>query len=137
MTGTTVGTADSSGAPRSRRARVVWGVRSRILLWYVLLMSAAIFASVLVVRRVLTVQVDQRIDDALVQEMDELRRLAKGRDPDTGQRFGGNVERIFDVFLRRNIPARNEVHLTFSNGQPFLRSRQVAPYRLDRDAELA
>ena len=137
MTGTMAETADSNGTPRSRPARVVWGVRSRILLWYVLLMSVAIVASVLVVRRVLTVQVDQRIDDALVQEMDELRRLAKGRDPDTGQRFRGNVERIFEVFLQRNIPARNEVHLTFVNNQPFLRSRQVAPYRLDRDRELA
>ena len=135
--GTTVETADRNGAPRSRPARVVWGVRSRILLWYVLLMSVATVASVLVVRRVLTVQVDQRIDDSLVQEMDELRRLAKGQDPDTGEPFGGNVERIFEVFLQRNIPARNEVHLTFVNNQPFLRSRQVAPYRLDRDAELA
>ena len=97
-------TADSDGASRSRPARVVWGVRSRILLWYVLLMSAAIIASVLVVRRVLKVQVDQQIDDALVQEMDELRRLAQGRDPDTGERFGGNVERIFEVLIRGPRP---------------------------------
>jgi signal transduction histidine kinase len=135
---TTVGTtADRGTAQPSRRARVVWSVRSRILLWYVLLMSVAIVASVLVVRRVLTVQVDRRIDDQLVQEMDELRKLARGRDPDTGQRFRGDVERIFEVFLQRNIPAKNEAHLTFVDARPYLRSRQVAPYRLDRDVELA
>jgi signal transduction histidine kinase len=135
LAGTTVARTEPD-AHGSRSPRVVWGVRSRILLWYVILMSVATVASVLVVRSVLTAQVDQRIDDALVQELDELRRLVRGRDPATGQPFGENVERIFEVFLQRNIPARNEVHLTFVNNQPFLRSRQVAPYRLDRDAEL-
>jgi signal transduction histidine kinase len=115
---------------------VVWGIRSRILLWYVLLMSAAIVASVLVVGRVLTVQVDSRIDAALVQETEELRRLARGRDPETGERFRGDVSRIFEVFFQRNVPARNEAFLTFLDGQMYLRSRQVTPYRLDRDTDL-
>jgi signal transduction histidine kinase len=120
-----------------RSPRVLWGVRSRILLWYVVLMSAAIVASVLVVRRVLTVQVDSRIDASLVQETNELRDLARGRDPETGERFRGDVVRIFDVFLERNIPVRNEAYLTFVGGQPYLRSSPyVTPYRLDQDPEL-
>jgi signal transduction histidine kinase len=124
---------DVGGGPR----RVLWGLRSRILVWYVLLLTAAIAASVLVVRRVLTVQVDQRIDDYLVQEADELRQLAGGRDPVTGERFRGDVARIFDVFLERNIPVQNEAHLTFVDGLPFKRSSPyVTPYRLDRDPEL-
>jgi signal transduction histidine kinase len=121
-----------------RPGRFPWGVRSRILFWYVLLMAVATVASVLVLSRILTVQVDSRIDAALVQETDEVRRLATGRDPETGERFGGDVRRIFEVFLRRNIPARNEVYLTFLDGRPFLRSpRVVAPtYRLDQDPDL-
>jgi signal transduction histidine kinase len=114
----------------------MWGIRSRILLWYVLLLSVAIVASVLVVRRVLTVQVDSRIDAALVQETEELRKLARGLDPETGERFRGDVARIFEVFFQRNVPARNEAFLTFLDGQPYLRSRQVTPYRLDTDPEL-
>jgi signal transduction histidine kinase len=119
-----------------RPPRVRWGLRSRILTWYVLLLAAAIAASVFVVRRVLTVQMDTRIDEALVQETDELRKLAGGRDPKTGERFHGDVARIFQVFLERNIPARNEAYLTFVDGQPFFRSRQVTPYRLDHDPAL-
>ena len=113
-----------------------WGLRSRILTWYVLLLAAAIAASVIVVSRVLTVQVDNRIDEGLVQETDELRRLSRGRDPATGERFRGDVERIFDVFLGRNIPARNEAYITFVGGEPSLRSRPVSSYRLDRDPAL-
>jgi signal transduction histidine kinase len=124
--------------PRTRRVRVLSGVRSRILFWYVVLMAAATVASVLVVRRVLTVQVDTRIDEYLVQETDELRQLAGGSDPDTGEPFGGDVARIFDVFLERNIPVENEAYLTFVEGEPYLRSSPyVTPYRLDQDPELA
>jgi signal transduction histidine kinase len=129
--GTTVRT-EPLAAPR----RVRWGVRSRILVWYVVLMCVAIVASVLVVRRVLTVQADRRIDAALQQETDELRRLARGRDPETGELFRGDVRRIFEVFLRRNIPVRNEMYVTFLDGQPHLRRPEGVPYRLDTDPGL-
>jgi signal transduction histidine kinase len=124
--------------PGRRSTPFLWGVRSRILIWYVVLMMVATVASVLVLRRILTVEVDSRIDAALVQETNEVRKLAMGRDPETGERFGGDVRRIFEVFLRRNIPARNEVYLTFVEGQPHLRSRRVvtSAYRLDRDPDL-
>jgi two-component system, OmpR family, sensor kinase len=122
--------------PPGSAPRVRWGVRSRILAWYVLLMTAAIGASILVVRRVLTVQVDRRIDAALQQEVEEVRRLARGRDPETGERFAGDVRRIFDVFLRRNIPVRNEMYVTFLDGQPHLRRPDDVPYRLDTDPGL-
>jgi two-component system OmpR family sensor kinase len=137
-TATTMTTTEPKATPEPRRGRFPWGVRSRILIWYVLLMTVATVASVLVLRRILTVQVDSRIDAALVQETDEVRRLATGRDPRTGERFHGDVRRIFEVFLRRNIPARNEVYLTFVDGRPFLRSpRIVTPaYRLDQDPDL-
>jgi signal transduction histidine kinase len=123
--------------PGRRSTPFLWGVRSRILIWYVVLMAAATVASVLVLSRVLTVEVDSRIDAALVQETEELRDLARGRDPETGERFRGDVARIFEVFMDRNIPVRNEAYVTFIGGQPFLRSSPyVTPYRLDRDPEL-
>lgn len=60
----------------------------------------------------------------------------RGNDPETGERFAGDVDRIFEVFLDRNVPSRNEAFLTFVGGEPFLRSSQPVPYRLDQDAEL-
>ncbi len=128
----------TEGSLEEHRPGFPWGVRSRILIWYVVLMTAAIAASVLVVRRVLTVQVDSRIDASLVQEAEELRDLARGRDPETGERFRGDVARIFEVFLSRNIPVKNEAYVTFVGGAPYLRSSPyVTPYRLDQDTALA
>ena len=116
--------------------RVFWGIRGRILFWYVAVLTAAIAAAVLVNRQVLVAGIDTRIDEALVQESEELRRLADGRDPTTGEPFRNRVDRIFEVFLQRNIPTRNETFVTFVNGRPFERSLGEPIYRLDLDTRL-
>jgi signal transduction histidine kinase len=104
---------------------------------FVLIMTIATLVSVLLVRQVLLAGIDDRIDAALVQESRELQRLAqRGIDPDTGEPFGERVRRILDTFLERNVPARNEALLTFVDGEPYVRSRNVLPYRLDEDQEL-
>lgn len=111
-------------------------IRVRLLAWFVLLLTLASAVSVFVVRQVLLNRTAERIDRELVQETRELRVLAEGIDPTTGEPFGGQVRRIFATFLERNIPSRNEALVTFVDGEPYLRSRRVVPYRLDRDATL-
>ena len=111
-------------------------IRVRLLVWFVLFLAVATAVSVLVVRQILLYRLDQRIDHELVQETKELRILARGNDPETGEPFAGRVRNIFKVYLARNIPTRNEALITFVGGKPFLRDRQVVPYRLDRDPEL-
>src|SRR5687768_10303199 len=108
----------------------------RIVAWFIGLLLLATGSSVLVTREVLLIRLDQRIDAELVQEAAELRRLASGNDPETGRPFGQDVERMFEVYLQRNVPSRHEALITFVDGRPFLRSRHVVPYRLDRDPEL-
>jgi signal transduction histidine kinase len=109
-----------------------------MLVAHVGLLAIAVVASVLVARQLLLVRLEERIDHELAQEVSELRILARGRDPRTGQRFGVDVRRIFQVFLQRNVPARNEVILTYVDGQPYERSRtlRAPPYRLERDQRL-
>jgi two-component system, OmpR family, sensor kinase len=110
--------------------------RVRVLAGYVGLLAVATLASIFIAREALERRLDQRIDAELVQESRELRQLAAGSDPQTGRRFEADVKRIFEVYLARNVPSRNEALLTFVDGEPFLRSSQVLPYRLDRDPEL-
>jgi signal transduction histidine kinase len=101
------------------------------------LMAVATVVSVLLVREVLLAGLDDRIDAALVQESRELERLAaRGIDPETGEPFGDRVRNVLEVFLERNVPARNEAFLTFVGGEPYERSRNVLPYRLDEDQAL-
>ena len=89
-------------------------------------LAVAVLAGVLVVRQASLVQLDNRIDDALVQEADELPEPERGRDPLTGERFDDDVRRIFEVFLDRNVPARNEAYLAFVGGRLIERRDAVA-----------
>jgi signal transduction histidine kinase len=123
-------------AALARRGLLPSSLRARMLAWYIGLLAFATLASVFVAREIVLQRLDERISAELVQEANELRRLAGGRDPETGQPFRGRVRRIFEVFLERNIPSRNEALLTYVEGEPYLRSRRVLPYQLDRDPEL-
>lgn len=103
--------------------RPLRGIRGRVVLAFVLLVAGALALTLLVVRQVLLVQVDRDIEASLVQEVEELERLAvEGVDPLTGAPFGEDVGRIFDHFLARNVPARDEVFLTVVDGEPYLQS---------------
>ena len=108
-----------------------------MLVSFALLMAVVSLVSVFLVRQVLLAGLDDRIDAALVQESRELNRLAdRGIDPDTGEPFGTDVARLLELFMQRNVPARNEALLTFVAGEPYERSRNVLPYRLDEDDDL-
>jgi len=134
--------SDATNDVRDRARRLLGGslpalgVRARIVLGFVALLALATVASVLVARQVAIEHVDGRISAALAQEARELRRLAAGRDPANGRPFGGDVRRIFDVYLGRNSPSPNEALLTFVDRRPYRRSAPVDEYRLDSDPEL-
>lgn len=123
------------GAGLARRWRVA-GIRTRILVPFIGMLVLATVASVFLARAALHARLDDRIDQELAQEASELRQLASGVDPETGEPFADDVRRVFRVYFERNIPSPWEALLTFVDGRPFLRSRDVAPYRLDRDREL-
>jgi two-component system OmpR family sensor kinase len=92
--------------------RITGGVRPRILASYVILLAIAAFASVLAVRQVLLVRLDDRVEEDLQQEVEEFRALAGGIDPETGRPFGDDVKAIFDTYLRRNVPDDDEELIT-------------------------
>jgi len=97
---------------RPLRRRIAADVRTRILVSYVVLLAVASLISVLVVRQVLLVRLDDRIQSDLTQEVDEFQQLAGGVDPETGKPFGTDVKRIFGVYLSRNVPGEGEQFVT-------------------------
>jgi signal transduction histidine kinase len=110
-------------------------LRARIVAWFIGVLAVSTVGFVVVTYEVLEIRLDQRVDAELRQEVAELRRLANSNDPQTGEPFA-SVRRIFRVYLVRNVPSSNEAFITFLAGEPFLRSRPVFPYRLDRDPDL-
>jgi two-component system, OmpR family, sensor kinase len=94
--------------------------RSRILASYIVLLLFSTVVGTVALRQVLQSRAGERVDEALVQEIEEFRRLADiGRDPRTRRPFGDNVRAIFEVFLSRNVPAEGEAFYTFAEGRPY------------------
>jgi signal transduction histidine kinase len=128
-------TADELGRSQPRR-RLRFGIRARMLVGYVGLLAVLVVASVVVARQVLIDRLEEHLDQELTQEVREVRVLSGGFDPRTGERFD-SIRRVFEVFLARNIPTRNEAVITLVNGEVFERSRPAVPtYLLDEDQEL-
>ncbi len=110
--------------------------RARILASYLILLAFSTLASVAAIRQVLLVRLDDRIDETLVQESEEFRRLAGGRDPRNGEPFGTDVRRLFDVYLARNVPSEGEALITLVEGRPYKTSRtDRADYAFETDQE--
>lgn len=103
--------------------RSVWNsAQTQILLWVTVLMLGAGVGSTLTARQFLRLQLEQRVNNALAQEVAEIEQLIDGRNPLTGELFSGDIKAIFDVFLARNIPENSEVFITLINGSLYSKS---------------
>jgi signal transduction histidine kinase len=129
-----------SQAAVGRRSARWWhsfsGLRFRILVGYILLMALSTLAAVLGTRQTLLTRLNERIDQSLIQEVREFQKLVDGRDPETGQPFNEDIEAIFSVFLRRNIPADGEFLLTLLNGEFYRSSPTAVPEALNPNGSL-
>src|SRR5687768_12121487 len=88
------------------------GMRARLLISYIALLLIASAASVIAVRQVLLVRLDDRIEEDLEQEVDEFEALAGGLNPNTSEEWGNNVEALFRTYLDRNVPDDDEELIT-------------------------
>lgn len=104
--------------------------RTRIAASILLLLVISSAASLIAIRQVLLLRLDNRVDQALRQETEEFGRLvAEGRDPTTGRPFE-SVAALFDVYLARNVPGNSEAFFAFVNGRVW--DQRVRNFPLDR-----
>jgi signal transduction histidine kinase len=111
--------------------RVFRNLRTRILLFYLLLMLFFAATAIVIIRQILYTSLQDRIDQALLQEVQELHLLVNGRDPNTGQPFGDNIRAIFKVFLNRNVPEDGEYLITLFPQEFFRSSPRALPQVID------
>ena len=125
--------ARSAGSMTGRRprwfARLLGDARTRVLVWFIAVVALAVVGSVLVGRQALLARLETRIDSELRQEVEELRRLASGDDPTTGAPFADDVERIFDLYVERNVGFEHERVFLYVAGAPYRPARLPATYQ--------
>jgi two-component system, OmpR family, sensor kinase len=106
----------------------------RIVVLYMVLVTAALGIAIVVTRQVLLARVDRSVAAQLAQETEELRVLVAEIDPATGEPFGNDVTALLTAFLSRSIPADDEAFFSFVDGEPFLYSFNAPPELLDDPA---
>lgn len=120
-----------------RRPGVFISARIKLLASYVVLLALSTATSVLLIRQILLIRLEEEIDAQFTQEVREFRRLARGSDPETGAPFGSDLRAIFDVYFARNVPDEGEALLSFVGSRPYLAARSKdASYPLEDDAAL-
>ena len=136
MTSTTPLAESSEGPePSGRRWRPRDSARVRLLLVQVGLVVLALLVTLVITRQYLLARVDDRVDAALTQEVDEFRALAQtGIDPVTRASFD-DPQRLIQLHLQRSIPQQNETILGLVDGVPVSRVAQEPPVRLDLDPD--
>jgi len=105
-------TAVADGGVSVRRWTPLAGTRTRVLAAFAVLTAVSAALSLFLIHQVLLNRLDEEVGQQLTQEVAEFRRLVRGNDPRTGEPFGTNVRRIFDVYFSRNVPDEGEVILS-------------------------
>ena len=113
-------------AGRDRRRPGAWrSARFRVLASYVVIVALSGVASVIVIRQVMVIRLEDRTRDALRQEVQELHELLDGQA--AGDR---DARRAFGAYLDRNVPSEDEALLFFANGRPY--RSELSKFPLDR-----
>jgi signal transduction histidine kinase len=94
------------------------------VVWYLVLFAVLLTVSILTIQQLLVARLDRDIDEAFVQEVEEVRLLAGGVDPGTGEPFADDPRPVFETFLRRNVPQQGEVFFTLVAGSPYASSAE-------------
>ncbi|GET42684.1 histidine kinase [Microseira wollei NIES-4236] len=94
-------------------------------------MAGSTGISILAVREVLSVRLEQRGKNLLVQEVQEFRQLLQQCD-----RSSCNASNLFDTFLYRNIPVEGEFMLTLLEGKIYKSSPVALPETLRMNGKL-
>ena len=116
-----LGPADSA---EGRRAFLP-GVRTRVLVSFLVLMVISTAASLLVLRQVLLSRIGDQVETELTEEIDELRDLARAGNPNANDEPFDSVRPLFRQFIDQNPPVSDSALVTFVGGAPFAGSEDV------------
>ena len=115
--------------------RIFLGAGTRVLASYIVLVVFSTVISLVVIRQTLFVLNEKETQKSLVQEVEEFRRLVKGRNPKTGQPFE-DVAALLDVSMARNVPNEDEFMITLLNNQLYKSIPTSLPAPLQPNSEL-
>ena len=130
-----------------------WGeARTRILLWYLLLMGFFVLVSLPLMRQFVFAEVDARVREDLTEDIELFRQLL-ANDPEAKEKLGflrdappkqlvipptnrQEFQILVDIYLSRRIPEDDSFLIAFVEGKLFRSSPKALPKSLEADSKL-
>jgi signal transduction histidine kinase len=107
-------------AARASRVAPFGGMRTRVLLSFLALLVISTAASVLVLRQVLLSRIGDQVQSSLTQKVESFDRLSRqSANPQTGEPFGGRLERIFGAYFGMIVPVDHGALVAFIDGSRY------------------
>jgi signal transduction histidine kinase len=110
--------ATESGEADERRSLLA-GVRTRVLVSFLVLLIVSTAASVLVLRQLLLSRIGDQVERELALDVNSLRELSARGEPGTGEPFAG-VRELFDAYIDQTSPPADGALVTFIGGERYL-----------------
>ncbi|MFT0848557.1 ATP-binding protein [Actinomycetaceae bacterium L2_0104] len=111
-------------------------MRTRILAWFVLLMTIAVVGSMVVTANLLQSSSRQSIEEDIEREVAAFRSFSsRGINPETGERFDSAAV-LLNQYLLSAVPGERKFLFSVIDGKPGTRTRGPAALRLDRDPDI-
>ncbi len=102
------------------RQRWFAGMRTRVLVSFLVLLAVSTAASLVVLREVLISRIDDEAGESLAAEIAELQALSEsGVDPATNRPFNGQLSRLFDAYLRGRAVDNDSAIVAFIGDAPY------------------
>jgi two-component system, OmpR family, sensor kinase len=98
--------------------------RLRILGVTVVVVAAALAGSVVLLRQLLVADLAEQLDRRLVQEAEELQEFVGAAPPQGAEEPDAAARRVFDAYLRTNVPDGDEAFLAVVAAEPYLSSAE-------------
>ncbi|MGB6023032.1 MAG: HAMP domain-containing sensor histidine kinase [Ornithinimicrobium sp.] len=128
-----VSSVTTARGPSVRRG---WSVRARMLVVMISLMTAGLVVAGGLTYSLLFQQLEERVEAELLQERDELRRMAEQGPQGEAEGEYQNIEALLLAFLQSSVPGRYESHLGIIDGSAAVISGGTRPFDLDDPAVL-
>lgn len=114
----------------------IFGARARVIASLIVLIVFSTVISLVAIHQLLWISLKFEIEQSLNQEIQEFRRLRQGRNPLTGEPFGEDIAKVFDIFLMRNVPNEDEFLITLLDGKFYKSSHTAQLNFFDSNPEL-
>ncbi|HEY9767187.1 MAG TPA: HAMP domain-containing sensor histidine kinase [Coleofasciculaceae cyanobacterium] len=128
--------SDQNLKAASRQQNIFWEARTRILAWYLALITSFLALSVPVITHLILFQVNLRVRHDLIEELEVFDNFQQAQFPQIETTNEAILAQLFEEFLNYKIPEDDTFLITILDGQFYRSNPRLRPHILAVESSL-